>query len=209
MAKPPEKTGIPPPRLTRFVGVKEVCAALGISRSTLDRMRRDGGFPVAEQISPNRVGWRLEVIESFRHAQFKQLATHAVEHVEDLSPDELEDKALDLIMKSLEQRSGKPIDPSNLALHMTNRLSWDEDKAAEVEEFSRIAERFANIDRDRAFILAAWLFAPLRSMFEGGGERLNAAVRDPAQIEVIGRRAVHDEDWEELEAEWLAQRRGH
>ena len=68
----PDRSPLNISRLTQFVGVKEVCAALGISRSTLDRMRRDGGFPTAEQISPNRVGWRLDVIESFRHAQFRQ-----------------------------------------------------------------------------------------------------------------------------------------
>jgi predicted DNA-binding transcriptional regulator AlpA len=206
MSKLPDEAGNQRPRLTQFVGVKEVYTALGISRSTLDRMRRDGGFPVAEQISPNRVGWRLEIIESFRHAQFKQLATHAVEHAEDLSPDEMEDKALGLIVKSLERRSGKPIDPSNLAIHMTNPLSWDEGKAAEADEFARLAERFANLDQDRAYILAAWLFAPLRSMFEGADGKSPAFLSDPAAIEALGRRAMHDEDWEALEAEWLARR---
>jgi hypothetical protein len=91
---------------------------------------------------------------------------------------------------------------------MTNRLSWDEGKAAEVEEFARLAERFANIDQDRAYILAAWLFAPLRSMFEGTDGKSPAFLADPAKIEGIGRRALHDDEWETLEAELVALRPG-
>ena len=81
----PADSGAPPPRLPQYVGVKEVCGSLNISRSTLDRKRRDGGFPQAEQLSPNRVGWRLETIENFHRAQFEQLATHAVTDAVDLS----------------------------------------------------------------------------------------------------------------------------
>lgn len=70
MAMAPQYQAIRRERLPQLIGVAGVCAALGISRSTLDRMHRDGGFSPAERLSPNRVGWRPDAIEA-------DLATHA------------------------------------------------------------------------------------------------------------------------------------
>lgn len=36
----------------------EVTALLGIHRSTLWRMERDGSFPTRVQLTPGRIGWR-------------------------------------------------------------------------------------------------------------------------------------------------------
>jgi prophage regulatory protein len=52
-------------RLSRLAPPKEVCDLLGVSLSTLQRMRRRGGFPKPVQISPNRIGWPIDIIDSW------------------------------------------------------------------------------------------------------------------------------------------------
>ncbi len=37
---------------------KETAKILGVTPSTLDRMRKDGGFPHPIKLSPQRIGWR-------------------------------------------------------------------------------------------------------------------------------------------------------
>lgn len=178
---------------------------MGISRSTLDRMRRDGGFPQAEQISPNRVGWRLDAIESFRHAQFKQLATHAVAQAEDLEPDELDVKALGLILQSMEKRTGRKPNAEGLAVHITQALTEADVHAAEKIEFTRYAERFAGLDKRRTCVLAAWLFESIRADIEcSAPSREKLIYGDPSTLEKFGRAALHDEDWEAAISEFDA-----
>jgi predicted DNA-binding transcriptional regulator AlpA len=108
--KPPKPQHLPP-----FVGYSQVEDSLGVSRRTIERMVMEGRFPKPLQLVLNRVGWQVETVTGWLSERGQGLVAQAVAHVEDLSPDELEDKALDLIVKSLEQRSGKLIDPSNLA----------------------------------------------------------------------------------------------
>jgi len=52
-------------RLKQFVGVDEICQALNMSLSTLDRLRRSGKFPPAVNFTPGRAVWALDVIEAF------------------------------------------------------------------------------------------------------------------------------------------------
>ena len=107
--------------LPRYVGVKEVCAALGISRPTFSRMRDDGRFPPHEQISPNRVGWKVEVVEEHLSTQARSVTSLGVTNPEDLEPEQLEDQALDLAAHALSKRTGISVDPSDLSLQLTQR----------------------------------------------------------------------------------------
>ena len=91
---------------------------------------------------------------------------------------------------------------------MTNVMTAERFKAAEIEEFSIYAERFKDFEPQRAFILAAWLFAKLRPLMQGDDGRLPADMADPAAIEALARRALHDEDWDDLQAELLETQRG-
>ena len=48
----------------KILSVNEVCRMLGISRATFNRMRADGQFISAIQVSKGRVGWwKSEVLE--------------------------------------------------------------------------------------------------------------------------------------------------
>lgn len=194
--------------IPQFVGYHQVQNALGVSRRTVERMVREGSFPRPVQLAPNRVGWQVETITVWLSERSQGLVKHAVERAEELEPDQLEKQALGLIVKSLEQRSGKTVDATNLTLHMTNSVTPAEFKAAEIAEFANYAERFKDFGEARACILAAWLFARLRPMMEGDDERFAAVLADPAAIESLGRRALHDDDWQGLESEWFAMQRG-
>lgn len=50
---------------TRILSIRTVCDRLGISRSTLWRLMRDGGFPKSIKLSPNRVGFDEQEIEAW------------------------------------------------------------------------------------------------------------------------------------------------
>ncbi len=51
--------------LSGFVRVKELSTILGVSRSTIFRMERDGILPPKVQISQRAVGFRVSDIEAF------------------------------------------------------------------------------------------------------------------------------------------------
>ncbi|TKF31282.1 helix-turn-helix transcriptional regulator [Enterovibrio norvegicus] len=44
--------------MNRILRVKEISELLGLSKSTIWRMRRDGLFPAPLKIGPRAVGWR-------------------------------------------------------------------------------------------------------------------------------------------------------
>lgn len=44
---------------------KEVCRAIGVSRSTLERWRRDGSFPPPQRLGPQVVGWQADAVEEW------------------------------------------------------------------------------------------------------------------------------------------------
>jgi predicted DNA-binding transcriptional regulator AlpA len=49
--------------LPELVSAKDIRAALGISASTLHRLRRAGRFPEPVPISPGRVAWKRAAVE--------------------------------------------------------------------------------------------------------------------------------------------------
>ena len=57
---------IKPNHLPQFVGYAEVEAALGVSRRTVERMVREDKFPRPVQLTPNRVGWKVETVCGIR-----------------------------------------------------------------------------------------------------------------------------------------------
>jgi prophage regulatory protein len=48
---------------------REVRMALGVSESTLYRLRREGEFPAPIRLSRRRIGWRKEVVEAWLAAR--------------------------------------------------------------------------------------------------------------------------------------------
>ena len=82
--------------LPRYVGYREVCEAIGVSRRTIERMSREGKFPKPVQLTPNRVGWEEQTVTQWLAERGKGLAARAVSNPEDLSEEQLE-KALQLL----------------------------------------------------------------------------------------------------------------
>ena len=187
--------------LPRFVGYAEVFDALGVSKSTLERMVRDECFPKPVQLAPNRVGWQVEVVTAWLADRSKGLVAHAVAHPEDLEPEQLEDQALDLALQALSKRTGKPVDPNGHYLQLAERVTLGEFYARQIHEFETMSECFGDIGLERAMYLAGWLFAPLRAVFArmlpGGPEA--QVFRNPDRLSALGAAALYDDTWNQLE----------
>ena len=121
------------PRLKRFVGVAEVCDALGFSRSTFSRLRNDGAFPPHTQLSASRIGWPVEVIEQHLATQARCVASRGVVDPQDLEPDQLVDSARSLLAQAMSKRDGKLVDPAGMSIHTSRAVTMDVFKAAEDE----------------------------------------------------------------------------
>ena len=51
--------------MTQIMRPKEVCDAISVSRSTLERWRRNGTFPPPQQLGPQIVGWSAATVEEW------------------------------------------------------------------------------------------------------------------------------------------------
>ncbi len=164
-SKTPASIGLPAPRVAQYVGVAEVCAALDISRSTLDRQRREGRFPAGVQISKNRVVWPVEVVEQHLATLATHLATHAKADPADLSPAELSDAAHDLAARHISSALGQPIEPSNVRVGHV-RPATDAEQAAEIgRRIDGWGQAFAHLPWQGQLIVAGWMFPELRKGF--------------------------------------------
>ncbi len=187
--------------VTRFVGVREVCEALGCSRSTLARLRRHNLFPPTPQISPNRVGWPVEVIEQHLAGQARSVASLGFADPAKLSSEQLEEQAVALVVKAMEQRTGQPVEAADLGMHVIRRITEDEFHAAEKRQFGSYSERFGHFGLMRACIMAAWLFQCLQPVVQQSVPREQRSMyQDDATIALFGGAAAHDEPWAEAEA---------
>lgn len=48
--------------MSRIIRIKEVCALVGLSRSSVLRMEKDGAFPAKVSLSVHAVGWRHDEV---------------------------------------------------------------------------------------------------------------------------------------------------
>lgn len=55
----------PNPTPRKYLTIKEVCAAFGMSRSTFHRLRRRGDFPPGVIMSPGKIGFITVEIEAW------------------------------------------------------------------------------------------------------------------------------------------------
>ena len=146
---------IKPKHLPQFVGYAEVERAIGVSRSTVERMVRYGSFPKPVQLAPNRVGWLVETVTVWLADRGKGLVAHAVVHPEELEPDELEDQARIYAAQAISKRTGKPVDPATVGLHIANIITEDELSALELEEYRLRTAKLAELPVDEAIKVVA------------------------------------------------------
>jgi len=55
-----------------FLSQKEITIKLGISHTTLWRLRRSGDFPQPTQLSSRRIGWRQDEVERYLESRRAQ-----------------------------------------------------------------------------------------------------------------------------------------
>lgn len=55
----------------RFMGTKEVVSKVGLSRTSIFFLVRDGKFPASVKLSNNRVGWKSDAIQAWMDSRGK------------------------------------------------------------------------------------------------------------------------------------------
>ncbi len=192
-----------PQHLPQYVGFAQVQDALSVSRRTVERMVRDGKFPKPIQLSPNRVGWRVEAITQWLAERERSLTAKAVALPEDLSPDEFEMTMKSLAAGYLSSQLGHGVSASEISVSIAPRSApvgqAVDPKSAAIDEFDG---RFDHFEVARALVVTAWLFPSLRPWIgqcvDGDAKRV---VSDPEVLRDFGSLAMVDQDWEENQAE--------
>src|SRR5262245_52325909 len=116
-----------PKGLPRYVGYDEVAASLGVKRRTIERMVRERKFPAPIQLSSNRVGWRVEVVQEWlRDKEARVLASSYVD-VSKVDPQKLADGTARLGAAVLSHISGQQVRPEDVLL---GRLATPEEREA-------------------------------------------------------------------------------
>ena len=190
-----------PSHLPQYVGYSEVQEALGVSLRTIERMVRDGLFPRPEQLSPNRVGWKAEVVTAYLDDRSQRLVARAVSNPEDLAPDQLAGAAFGLLVRAIENELGEPVDPAGISVlygRPSEPITEEQLFAAESQEAAIWQQRFADFGTDRAFVVAAWLFPSLREMFaEAATSGSRDTILDPASLHALALIALDKQRWED------------
>ena len=96
---------------------------------------------------------------------------------EDLSPEQLDDQARNLAAQALSKRISKPVDPTNLSLHLIHTPTDDELPELEVEEHRLRAIKLTQIPVDEAIKLAAVMLPQLLPVIR--------AAASPAVLEAL------------------------
>jgi predicted DNA-binding transcriptional regulator AlpA len=158
------KSGLP-----RYVGEAEVREALGVSRSTLHRMRTDGDFPPPDRLSTNRVAWKLDTVLDWMAVRDRvrdgKLAAAAVSDPTKLAPEDVDTAIAALGARLASAQSGRAVSPDEIA-GVTVRLSPEETAAAVERQWLRELACFfaacARLDPIRASLVAAGLLPAIR-----------------------------------------------
>ena len=190
-----------PRHLPLYVGYREVQDALSVSRRTVERMVRDKKFPHPEQLSPNRVGWKVEMVKAWLDERGNGLAAHAVVNPDDLAPDQLADAAVDLLTRAVEHELGQTIDPRGLRVSYgppSSPVTVEAFAEAEAAELTLWQHRFAEFELARAYVMAALLFPALRQTFADGAadDGFRQLFLDEQALYDLALSAMNDDSWE-------------
>ena len=118
-------------------------------------------------------------------AQARSVTSLGVTNPEDLEPDELEDQALDLAAQALSKRTGKSVDPSDLSLQLTQRLTGEDFVSFETKEHQGRVAYLAQLTDEQAAVVAATLLPQLRTaLMDAASPRAREAMNDPGLLEI-------------------------
>ena len=168
--------------MPKLVGYKQLRELYGWPKRTIQEWIRARKFPKALNLPGRDNYWALDDIISWLKGD---LARVAVSRPEDLSLEEVEDTALALVVKSIENKTGKAVDPAKLSVHVTRELSWDEFVALEADEYRLLSAALANLSPGQAAFIAGTILPQLRAT-------LTASPDETIQKVVAGREMPMD-----------------
>jgi predicted DNA-binding transcriptional regulator AlpA len=143
------------PKLPQYIGYDEVAEALWVHRRTVERMVENGLFPRPEQVSPNRVGWRIEVLLAHLDRTAKALTALAVTNPDDLPPEQLEPAICALGARLLSHESGTTVGPEQVTVRFV-ATGGSDDLAIERQSLaSQLHDICKHFVSRRAIIVAA------------------------------------------------------
>ena len=191
---------IKPKHLPQFVGYVEVEAALGVSRRTVERMVREGKFPMPVQLTPNRVGWKVETVTAWLDERSKGLAARSVAHPQDLEPDEIAPTIAKLAARLISQEFGQAVSPEQVQLTLSRSATNDEVTSCRAKLLGHLEDLCQHFTYNRALFIAASLFPAVRETFYEIGTGDPGILRDPEVLHAFAIDILDDEMWAKIEA---------
>ena len=188
---------IKPNHLPQFVGYTQVEAALGVSRRTVERMVREGKFPMPVQLTPNRVGWKVDTVTGWLDERSKGLAARAVASPDELQPEQVAPAIRDLSARLLTAKLGMNVRPDQVNLVIERTATTEEVADRRAALLQELEELCGDFPMDRAVYIMASLFPayrehlnpPANSEMFSNAERLREYAID----------VLDDEFWAEIE----------
>jgi predicted DNA-binding transcriptional regulator AlpA len=160
-----------PRGITRFVGRAEVAEALGYSLKTLGREINRGHAPRPVQISPNRVGWPVEVIQKLLESRIARVTEQAVSNPDKLKPDQIEDAAVKLSARLMTNVLGEAVSADNVVIGAVKQLSPDDADTATNSQWLAlwlaVEDRMSALDEKQSLAVVYGLFPVMRPFLEG------------------------------------------
>jgi predicted DNA-binding transcriptional regulator AlpA len=186
--------------LPKYVGYAEVEQALGIGTRTIQRMVRQGRFPKPEQLAPNRVGWREEVVMGHLDKGKASLASAAVLQPDKLKPEQLAPTMRDLAARMVAEKVGEPVRPEQITLHIQRKGDGGSEEIVSVrgELFGWVEDLCRHFTRERALYVAASCFPAIHKQLLKSGF-LSEELRDPELLREFATDILDDEYWAEIE----------
>ena len=187
-----------PQHLPQFVGYALVASHLDVSRRTVERMVREGKFPMPVQLSPNRVGWQVDVVTAWLADRSKGLVAHAVAHPDQLAPDEMAPTMRMLAARLLEQELGEAVRPDQVSLTLSRNATNDELTSCRAKLLEHLEDLCGHFSYSRSLYIAATLFPEFRTALDDSVDA--AVIRDPELLRRFAIAILDDETWAQVEA---------
>ena len=163
-------------------------------------MVREGKFPMPVQLTPNRVGWKVETVTAWMDERSKGLAARAVANPDDLEPDEVVPTIAKLAARLISHEFGETVSPEQVELTISRSATNDEVTSCRDKLFGHVEVLCQHFTYERALFVAATLFPAVRQSFYDNGIGDPGALRDPEVLRNFAIAILDDELWAELEA---------
>ena len=197
---------IKPNHLPQFVGYAQVETSLGVSRRTVERVVREGKFPRPVQLTPNRVGWKVETVTAWLEERSKGLAARAVANPDELEPDEVAPTLAMLAARLASKEFGQAVSPEQVQLTLSREATNDEVTSCRAKLLGHLEDLCQHFSYNRALFIAASLFPAVREVFYENGIGDPGVLRDPDVLRDFAIDILDDEMWAKIEARAAAEK---